>query len=59
MMMLHKLKLFPTTLKDAALRWFMSLGKHTIYTWDDMRSIFLKKYQDFWKISDINDILRI
>lgn len=43
----YKLKLFPATLKDATLRWFMSLGQHIIYTWDDMRSVFLKKYQDF------------
>lgn len=55
----HKLKMFLATLKDVALRWFMSLEKHTIYTWDDMRSIFLKKYQDFCKIRDINDILRM
>jgi hypothetical protein len=27
----QKLKLFPATLKDSALRWFMSLGEHTIY----------------------------
>ena len=26
----HKLKLFPSTLKDSALRWFMSLGESTI-----------------------------
>ena len=26
----QKLKLFPTTLKDAALRWFMGLGGNTI-----------------------------
>jgi len=37
----HKLKLFPTTLKDTTLRWFISLGQHTIYTQDDMRSTFL------------------
>ena len=39
----HKLKLFPTILKDVALRWFMSLGEHTIYSWDDMKYVFLKK----------------
>jgi len=43
----HKLKLFPATLKNVGLRWFMSLGQHTIYSWDDMKSVFLKKYQDF------------
>ena len=55
----HKLKLFLATLKDVALRWFMSLGQHTIYTWDDMKSVFLKKYQYFCKSRDINDILRM
>lgn len=40
----HKVKLFPATLKDSALRWFMSLGEHTIYSWDDVKSVFLKKY---------------
>ena len=55
----HKLKLFPATLKELALRWFMSLKKDIIYRWDDMRSIFLKKYQEFCKSRDINDILRM
>jgi len=30
----QKLKLFPTTLKGNALRWFMSLGTQVITTWD-------------------------
>jgi len=29
----QKLKLFPSTLKDAALRWFMGLLGHSITTW--------------------------
>jgi hypothetical protein len=33
----QKLKLFPTTLKGNALRWFMSLGGHVITTWDQMK----------------------
>ena len=37
----HKLKLFPATLKDSALRWFMGLGEFTIRTWDDMKTSFL------------------
>ena len=40
----QKLKLFPATLKELALRWFMGLGEHTIRTWEEMRSTFLKKY---------------
>lgn len=42
-----KLKLFPATLKDLALRWFMSLGEHGILSWDDMKTTFLQKYQDY------------
>ena len=37
----------------------MSLGENTIYTWDDMNSIFVKKYHDFGKTSDLNDIIRM
>jgi hypothetical protein len=37
----QKLKLFPATLKDSALRWFMSLGEHTILSWDGMKETFL------------------
>ena len=41
----HKLKLFPATLKDSALRWFMGLGEYSIRTWEDMKTTFLRKYQ--------------
>jgi hypothetical protein len=44
-----KLKLFPTTLKGNALRWFMSLGGHVITTWDQMKQKFLNKYQDYFR----------
>jgi hypothetical protein len=30
----QKLNLFPATLKDVALRWFMGLGRDNICTWD-------------------------
>jgi hypothetical protein len=43
----HKLKLFPSTLKGNALRWFMSLGGENISTWGQMRQLFLNKYQDY------------
>lgn len=55
----HKLKLFPTTLRNSALRWFMSLGEHNIYFWDQMKSFFLKQYQDFYKNRDIDDNFRM
>ena len=42
----HKLKLFPATLKDSTLRWFMGLGESSIRTWDDMKTSFLRKYQE-------------
>ena len=44
----HKLKLFPTTLKDSALRCFMGLDDDSILTWDDMKKAFLKKYHDYF-----------
>jgi hypothetical protein len=34
------LKLFPTTLKDSALHWFMSLGEYSIRYWEDMKAKF-------------------
>jgi hypothetical protein len=36
----QKLKLFPSTLKDSSLHWFMGLGGNTIKTWDEMRTVF-------------------
>jgi hypothetical protein len=38
---IQKLNLFPTTLKDRFLRWFMTLGTNSIRTWDDMKRVFL------------------
>lgn len=53
----QKLKVFPTTLKDSTLRWFMGLGEHTIRSWDDMRIAFLNKYQEYCRTRDSrNDI---
>ena len=40
----HKLKLFPTTLKDSTLHWFMGLGGNTISSWEQMKRVFLNKY---------------
>ena len=53
----QKLKLFPATLKESALRWFMGLGEHTIRTWEEMRTAFLSKYQEYCRTRDSwNDI---
>jgi hypothetical protein len=56
----HKLKLFPATLKYSTLRWFMSLGEHTILSWDGMKENFLQKYQDYCRLRDYrNDIFQM
>ena len=56
----HKLKLFPSTLKDYALTWFMGLGEYSIKTWEDMKTTFLQKYQEYCKPRDSkNDIFKI
>ena len=51
----HKLPLFPATLKTVALKWFMGSGEHTITSWDDIRKIFLKKYQEYCRSKDSKD----
>lgn len=45
----QKLKLFPSTLKDAVMRWFMVLPSNSISTWAQMETAFLYKYQDYCK----------
>ena len=42
----QKLRLFPETLNDRDFKWFMSLGTHSIRSWNDMENIFLEKYKD-------------
>jgi hypothetical protein len=51
----QKLKLFPSTLKGATLRWFMGLGGGTINSWDQMKQTFLLKYQDYCRTRDLKD----
>jgi hypothetical protein len=51
----QKLNLFPSTLKGAALRWFMGLGGGTINSWDEMKQAFLMKYQDYCRTRDLKD----
>jgi len=38
-----KLKLFPSTLKDATFCWFMRLERGNIITWDQMPQAFNQK----------------
>ena len=42
----QKLRLFPTTLKDRTLKWFMSLETNSIRSWNYMKKIFVEKYTD-------------
>lgn len=39
----QRLKLFPVTLKDATLCWFMGLHGNTINSWEKMKKVFLSK----------------
>ncbi len=51
----QKLNFLPSTLKGAALRWFMGLGGLTINSWDNMKTSFLTRYQDFCKTRELKD----
>jgi len=51
----QKLKLFPSNLKGAALCWFMGLGGGTINDWDQMKTTFPKKYQDYCRTRELKD----
>jgi len=51
----QKLKIFHSTLEGASLRWFMGLGGGTINSWDEMKTSFLKRYQDFCKNRELKD----
>ena len=53
----HKLKLFPTTLKNSALQWFMDLGEHTIRSWDEMKTTFFRKYQEYCKSKESHNAI--
>ncbi len=51
----QKLKQFPSTLKGVALCWFMGLGGGTINNWHQMKTSFLKKYQDYCRTRELKD----
>ena len=46
------LNFFPLTLKGATLRWFMSLGGNCIQTRKNMKHMFLKRYQDYFRVNE-------
>ena len=48
----QKLKLFPATLKDNALCYFMSLRGGTVANWNTMKQVFLEKYQEYCNTKD-------
>lgn len=47
------MKLFPATLKGTTLWWFMGLRGNNIHTWEDMKKVFLQKYEDYCKARDL------
>jgi len=53
----QKLKLFPSTLKGATLKWFMGLVTQSIRTWNDMKQTFLDKYLDYCMSTNNKDEL--
>jgi len=56
----QKLKLFPSTLKDATLRWFMGLLGNSITTWAQMKQAFNAKYWDYCRSKETKgEIFRI
>jgi len=40
------MRLIPETLKDRAIKWFMSLRTNSIRSWNEIQKIFLEKYKD-------------
>eukprot|EP00253_Pinus_taeda_P004263 PITA_04263 len=51
----QKLKLFPSTLKGAALKCFMGLLTQSIRTWNDMKQTFLNRYLDYCMLTNHKD----
>ena len=50
-----KLKLFPSTLKDVALHWFMGLSGNSITTWAQIQQAFNKKYRDYYRSKETKE----
>jgi len=51
----QKLKLFPSTLKDGTLHWFMGLLGDSITTWAQMQQDFKNKYRDYCRSKDTKE----
>ena len=48
----QNLNVFPLNLKGTSLRWFMSLRGNCIQTWEDMKHVFLERYQDYCRVNE-------
>jgi hypothetical protein len=55
----HKLKQFPSTMKDSTLRWFMILEGNNITTLNQMKNDFSEKYKDYYRERDTIDDISI
>ena len=51
----QKIKLFPSTPKGVALKWFMGLVTQSIRTWNDMKKVFLDRYLDYCMLINHKD----
>jgi len=51
----QKLKLFPSTLKDAALCWFIGLLRGSITMWAQMQEAFNSKYKDYCRSKETKE----
>jgi hypothetical protein len=49
----QKLKLFPATLKECNTPLVHGTWGKNIHTWDEMKQVFLRKYQDYYKARDL------
>ena len=47
--------MFPATLKDGALKWFLGLGTHSIRTWEELKNGFLDKYKYYCMPHNLKD----
>ena len=45
----HKLNLFPSTLKEATMRWFMGFGANAIENWPTVSDMFLTKNNEYYR----------
>lgn len=51
----QKMKLFPSTLKDATLRWFINLLGGSITTWPQIQQAFNEKYMEYCRSKQTNE----